>query len=110
MNESKKMAIIANLNLMDVSFRQLADSCAVLSSLLSENTVEENVPPPSTPILPTITKEELRAKLADLVNAGHKDVVHTLFANYGVTRLSELQESDYASMFMDAERIENDLT
>ena len=107
MNETDKTAIIANLNLMAVSFKQLADGCAAISSILSEKPPEET---PSPPTLSTVTKEQLRAKLADLVNAGHKDKVHTLFANYGVTRLSEMKEADYASLYMDAEGIENDLS
>lgn len=113
MNESNKMAFIASLNLMAVSFKQLADGCAALSSILSEEPVKEKEPAeetPSSPTMPTVSREELRAKLADLVNAGHKDLVHTLFANYGVTKLSEVKEADYASMFVDAEEIENGLS
>ena len=46
----------------------------------------------------TFTLEEVRAKLAELTKGGKKDEVKALFAEFSVTKLSEVKESDYAAL------------
>lgn len=51
----------------------------------------------------TVTFVQLRSRLADISRTGHTDEVKALLEKYGVSRLSEIKEEDYAALLAEAE-------
>ncbi|MFZ5817264.1 MAG: hypothetical protein ACOY93_18530 [Bacillota bacterium] len=54
---------------------------------------------------PTVTLEEIRARLAELVRAGKQAQVKELFPKFGATKLSEVPEDRWGELFEEAGKI-----
>lgn len=54
---------------------------------------------------PVITLETVRAKLADLSRHGHTEAVRGLITGLGVSKLSEVDPTDYAKLLASAEEL-----
>jgi hypothetical protein len=48
---------------------------------------------------PTVTLEQVRARLASMAKAGKRDAVSKMFKALGVTKLTEVKPEDYAALF-----------
>ena len=56
---------------------------------------------------PTLTLEQVRAVLADTSRAGHTTQVRELLEKHGVTKLSQIDPRDYATILKEAEEFEH---
>ena len=56
---------------------------------------------------PTLTLEQVRAVLADKSRAGHTTQVRELLEKHGVTKLSQIDPRDYATILKEAEEFEH---
>jgi len=54
-----------------------------------------------------VSFEQLRGLLANKSREGHAEQVRALIQKYGVAKLSEIQEKDYAAVYAEAEVIGN---
>lgn len=54
---------------------------------------------------PVIALETVRAKLADLSRHGHTEAVRGLITGLGVSKLSEVDPTDYAKLLASAEEL-----
>lgn len=77
---------------------------SISESLVSMFSSQEETPPEKPKV---ITLEEVRAVLAEKSRAGHTAKVRELLENYGATKLSEIEPSQYASLLAEAEVLGN---
>lgn len=77
---------------------------SISESLASMFSTQEEVPPEKPK---AITLEEVRAVLAEKSRAGHTSKVRELLENYGATKLSEIEPSQYPSLLAEAEVLGN---
>ena len=93
--------------LLDVveNLRNLADSIQELCVATTEtsNKVEEKVEHANSKKEIQVTLEEVRGILAKKSQEGKSSEVRNLIQSYGVTKLSEINEDDYADLFKKAE-------
>lgn len=66
----------------------------------------QETPPEPAAVLPEVTLEMVRARLADLSNSGKSAAVKTLLATYGATRLTEVAPRDYADLLGQSEHLD----
>ena len=52
--------------------------------------------------LPALTLEEVRSRLAEIVEAGHTDDVRALIRKYGAGKLSDLEPACYPALLQEA--------
>lgn len=57
------------------------------------------------PEAPTISLEQVRAKLSSLSQAGKKNEVAAMIAEFGASKLTEVKPEDYASLLAKAETL-----
>ncbi len=55
----------------------------------------------------TVTFVQLRSRLSEISRNGHTQEIKELISKYGADRLSDIAESDYASVLAEAEVIAN---
>ena len=65
--------------------------------------VEAPAEPPKE--LPPASYEEVRGAMASLSSSGKKAEARALLAKYGVKHLSDVKETDYASLFAEAKEL-----
>lgn len=68
----------------------------------------ETPAPEATPAAPQakgITLEQVRAKLAEVSNAGKKNEVKELLTSYGVSKLTDLPVEKYSELLAEAEAL-----
>jgi len=65
---------------------------------------EAEVPAPA-PETKAITLEQVRAKLAEVSNAGKKNEVKELLTSYGVSKLTDLPAEKYSELLAEAEAL-----
>jgi len=63
------------------------------------------VTPPPAPPAKGITLEQVRAKLAEVSNAGKKNEVKALLTSYGVSKLTDLPTEKYSDLLAEAEAL-----
>lgn len=70
-----------------------------------ENDEPKEAPPTElpTPKTKAITFVELRSRLAEISRAGHTAEIKELIAKYGAEKLSDVKETDYAALLIEAE-------
>lgn len=83
---------------------RFALECA--ESFLESNTTTEDKEPETE--LKECSFEELRALLATKSRAGFTDEVKALINKFGGSKLSDIDESKYQSLYAEAERINNE--
>ena len=93
--------------LLDVveNLRNLADSLQDLHDAMIEPSVSEEKQDEAdgSKQIPKVSLEEVRGLLAKKSQEGKSSEVRTLIQSYGVTKLSEINEDDYADLFKKAE-------
>ena len=62
-------------------------------------------PPEQEPTPPPLTKEQVRAVLAEKARAGHSETVRALLVKHGAPALSEIDPINYPALLTDAEVI-----
>ena len=68
--------------------------------------IEPEAPAAETPApAPTVTLEQVRAKLTELSQSGKKDDIKVLIAKFGGTKLTDLKAEQYADVLAAAEAL-----
>lgn len=91
------------LDEMITAGQKMIDAANELKEMLSEVSVEKTEVKTKT-----YTFEEVRGIMASLASKGKKDEARALLNKFGVNRLSEVKEDDYAALVAEAEVLTND--
>lgn len=85
----------------------ITDAANYLAQLFSGNDAEEQ-PEEKVPVQkPALTLEQIRAVLSEKSRAGYTANVRELLQKYGVSKLSQVDPSNYEALLRDAEVIGN---
>lgn len=106
MNELNQ--VITELKECGKSLINIADSLQEIFSApanesSTEKAIQNETEEKKAPAKPTLTFIDVRKLLSEKSRAGHTEAVKTLLQKYGANKLSELSESDYASVVAEAE-------
>ena len=111
------MSKMSNLDLvldeMITAGQKMIEAATALREMFSETTVSEKVTEAPTkeatpePETKKYTFQEVRGIMASLSGKGKKAEAKALLTKYGASRLSEVNEADYAALVAEAEVILN---
>lgn len=101
MNELSQ--VIIELKECGKSLINIADSLQEIFSAPAEKAIQNETEEKKAPAKPALTFIDVRKLLSEKSRAGHTEAVKTLLQKYGANKLSELSESDYASVVAEAE-------
>lgn len=96
------MAQMKKLETVVKNLRLLADSLEELSGSFNLETVEKASEEVEKAASPTVTIEDIRKVLAEKSRAGKTEQVRDLLQQYGVNKLSAVEEKHYPSLLEDA--------
>ncbi len=93
--------------LLDVveDLRSLADSIQTVAKAVEEGETHSTQPEETEPTPQEITLEEVRAKLAALMQRGKQAEVKKLLKKHGGKKLSEIPQKNYPALLKDAEAV-----
>jgi len=95
------------------AIEKLAAAVSLNPAVIDQPVVVKNAPakkaakeePPPAPPAKGITLEQVRAKLAEVSNAGKKNEVKALLTSYGVSKLTDLPTEKYSDLLAEAEAL-----
>lgn len=96
------------------AINKLAAAVSLNPAVVDQPVVVKNAPakkaakaesPAPAPEAKAITLEQVRAKLAEVSNAGKKNEVKELLTSYGVSKLTDLPAEKYSELLAEAEAL-----
>lgn len=94
------------------AINKLASAVSLNPAVIDQPVVVKNAPAKKpakaeapAPEAKAITLEQVRAKLAEVSNAGKKNEVKELLTSYGVSKLTDLPAEKYSELLAEAEAL-----
>ena len=97
-----KLAAAVSLNPAVIDQPVVVKNAPVKKPAKAEASAAEPTPAPEAK---AITLEQVRAKLAEVSNAGKKNEVKELLTSYGVSKLTDLPAEKYSDLLAEAEAL-----